>query len=97
MKSEAEDYGLIFKNEVFADRTYQEDGNLTPRSIPGALISNKLDCIRQVQQMIETNTVKTTSGKSIPVTVDTICIHGDGEHAVEFAKAICDYLYEHYS
>lgn len=88
MKREAEGYGLSFRNEVFADRTYQEDGSLTPRSRADALIMDKESCIRQVLQMVDQKTVTTTSGKVIPVIVDTICIHGDGQHAVEFARAI---------
>ncbi len=86
--NEAKAIGVRTASEVFADRTYQDDGKLTPRSEPGALLDNAGDVVKQVLQMIEDGTVTTLSGKKIPVVADTICIHGDGEYAVEFAKAI---------
>src|SRR4030095_7649994 len=86
--SEAKAIGLKVANEVFADRTYNDDGTLTPRSQPGALIEDEEICLAQVRQMITSNTVTAISGKVIPVAVDTICIHGDGKFAVQFAKAI---------
>jgi 5-oxoprolinase (ATP-hydrolysing) subunit A len=89
---EARKIGLKTMNEVFADRTYQDDGNLTLRSEPGALIDNTDKVVQQVLQMIKKGTVTTVSGKSIPIVAETICIHGDGEHAVEFAKAIHDFF-----
>jgi 5-oxoprolinase (ATP-hydrolysing) subunit A len=86
--SEAEKIGLQTKSEVFADRTYQIDGSLTPRNMPNALIRNVEEAIKQVLQMLETQTVTATNGESINLKAETICIHGDGENAVEFAKAI---------
>ena len=80
--------GLKTANEVFADRTYQDDGSLTPRSQPGSLLENVNDVTEQVTSMIKNGTVTTITGKTIPVKTDTICIHGDGENAVEFAMAI---------
>ena len=85
---EAELLGLKTFAEVFADRSYQDDGSLTPRSQPGALIDDVGKSVKQVLQMINKGTVTTVSGKTIPIIVQTICIHGDGIHAVEFAKAI---------
>ena len=90
--TEAEKLGLKTANEVFADRTYQDDGSLTPRSRPGALIEERDIVVLQADQMINEGMVTTVSGKKIPVKADTICIHGDGKHAVEFAKAIWDQL-----
>lgn len=84
--------GLQTANEVFADRTYQDDGSLTPRSHNNALIEDEGQCLRQVLQMIKEGTVTTTSGKIIPIAVDTVCIHGDGKHAVTFAKKIHEAL-----
>ena len=86
--SEANAIGLKTASEVFADRTYQDDGSLTPRSKPDALITDVEKMIQQVSKMIKDGTVTTVSGKSIPIKAETICIHGDGKHAVEFAKAI---------
>jgi UPF0271 protein len=90
--SEAKALGLKTANEVFADRTYQNDGSLTPRSNPNAFIEDEEQCIEQVMQMIKQGTVTTTSGKAIPIIADTICIHGDGKHAVSFAKKIHEAL-----
>jgi 5-oxoprolinase (ATP-hydrolysing) subunit A len=86
--SEAEKIGLQTKSEVFADRTYQSDGSLTPRIMPNALIKNVDSVIKQVLQVLETQTVTATNGEIVKLKAETICIHGDGENAVEFAKAI---------
>lgn len=86
--SEANAIGLKTASEVFADRTYQDNGSLTPRSKLDALITDVEKMIQQVSKMIKDGTVTTVSGKSIPIKAETICIHGDGKHAVEFAKAI---------
>lgn len=86
--NEAKAIGLNTASEVFGDRTYQDDGTLTPRSQLNALIENTDKAIQQVLQMITTGTVTTASGKQIPIVAETVCIHGDGKHAVEFAKNI---------
>jgi len=86
--SEARAIGLKTANEVFADRTYQDDGSLTSRSQPGALIEDAGIAIKQVLQMIKEKTVTTISGKIIPIEAETICIHGDSKRSVEFASAI---------
>jgi len=85
---EGKNLGLKTVNEVFADRTYKDDGSLTSRSKPGALIENTDAAIAQVLQMVKEGTVTSVTGKKVPILAETICIHGDGEHAVEFAKAI---------
>ncbi|MEO6453480.1 MAG: 5-oxoprolinase subunit PxpA [Ginsengibacter sp.] len=89
---EAQGLGLKTRSEVFADRTYQDDGSLTPRSYPNALIRDTKQTVEQALQMIYKKTVTTISGKTIPVVAETICIHGDGKHATEFAKAINEAL-----
>jgi 5-oxoprolinase (ATP-hydrolysing) subunit A len=86
--AEAKKLGLQTASEVFADRTYRDDGSLTPRSQPGALIEDIDKAVEQVLQMINSGTVTTTSGKEIPILAETICIHGDGKHAAFFARAI---------
>lgn len=94
MITEAADLGLQTANEVFADRTYQPDGTLTPRSLPDALVGNTDDAVKQVVRFVKENKVITITGEEIHVKADTICIHGDGKHAVEFAKAIYQKLNE---
>ena len=85
---EAEKLGLKTLSEVFADRTYQSDGSLTPRSKPGALIEDEQTCVQQVREMILNGRVMSASGGFIPIQAQTICLHGDGENAVAFAKLI---------
>ncbi len=80
--------GLKTANEVFADRTYQDDGSLTPRSHPNALIVSVDDAVTQVLQMVEQKTVLSIHHKPVPIIANTICIHGDGKAAVFFAKQI---------
>ena len=85
---EAKNLGLKTASEVFADRTYKNDGSLISRSKPGALIEDTDKAVAQVLQMVKEGTVTSITGKKIPIVAETICIHGDGGHAVEFAKAI---------
>jgi UPF0271 protein len=80
--------GLAFCAEAFADRTYQADGSLTPRSEQGALIKDLVQALHQVHSIIDRRAVRTLEGAMIPVQAGTICIHGDGLHAAEFATAI---------
>ena len=89
-----EKVGLYTASEVFADRSYQEDGSLTPRSKPGAMITDEAAAIRQVLSMVRDHQVTTLSGKVIPVKADTLCIHGDGEKALLFAQRIRQALQE---
>src|SRR5688572_22947015 len=89
---EAKNLGLRTASEIFADRTYQDDGSLTPRSQAGALIETEEHALQQVLQMIKTGTVQAISGKTIAIVAETICIHGDGKHAAVFAKKINEAL-----
>lgn len=84
--------GLTVYNEVFADRTYTEDGALTPRKEKNALITDENKAINQVITMVRDGTVISTKGTVINIKADTICIHGDGEHALTFARKIKDRL-----
>ncbi|WP_226037099.1 LamB/YcsF family protein [Aquibacillus saliphilus] len=85
-----EKIGLPVYHEVFLDRTYQDDGTLTPRTEPNALITNKERAIEQSITMIKKQQVNSVNGVKIPIKVDSICIHGDGPNALEFAH----YLYQ---
>jgi UPF0271 protein len=88
----AEQIGLKTASEVFADRTYQDDGSLTPRSEAGALVEDEEKLVQQLLQMIQEKTVTTVTRKRIPIIADTVCIHGDGKHAIRFAKTISEQL-----
>ena len=88
MQRQATAFGLGFVSEVFADRTYQPDGSLTPRTMPDALIDDPGKMVRQVLIMVREGKVSAGDGIEVPIAADTICLHGDGDHAVEFAARI---------
>lgn len=94
MIDEAKKMGLKTANEVFADRTYQNDGSLTPRTEPNALLQEVEAVKKQVMKLVNEQKLKSITGEEIPVQADTICIHGDGPHAIEFAKAIYSIVHE---
>lgn len=83
-----EQAGLTVANEVFADRTYQADGTLTPRSQPHALIHDVEASIDHVRRMIQEGKVISLQGTEVPVRADTLCIHGDEPTALEFVQRI---------
>jgi UPF0271 protein len=85
--------GLSTCSEVFADRTYQDDGHLTPRTHANAMIEDTQQSLQQVLQMVSRRTVTSVSGKEVPIVADTVCVHGDGVHALEFVKAIREMLH----
>lgn len=85
---EAEKIGLKTASEVFADRTYQPDGSLTPRSRADALIEDESESLAQVLRMIREQSVSAANGEIVPLKAETVCIHGDGARALEFARAI---------
>lgn len=86
--TEAKKIGLKTFNEVFADRTYTDNGSLTPRGRPNALIDSVDEAIAQVRTMTEKGYVISTNKIQVPVIADTVCIHSDGKYALNFAKAI---------
>lgn len=80
--------GLFVAQEVFADRGYEEDGSLVNRSKPGAMIHDEDEAISRVVRMVTEGKVRAVTGRDVPVTADTVCIHGDGENALAFAQKI---------
>jgi len=80
--------GLRVLSEVFADRSYQDDGTLTPRGQSGAMIETVEQSVAQALMMAKEQTVMALSGKKIALQSETLCLHGDGEHALAFAVAI---------
>lgn len=91
-----EKVGLKTIREVFADRTYQDDGTLTPRSQERAMIESVQDAARQVVDMVLNKKVRALSGNLISITPDSVCIHGDGKNALAYAKAIVHELKAHH-
>ena len=80
--------GLTTRQEVFADRGYLPDGSLVPRSQPGALITDASQALAQTLQMVREGTVNATDGSTASVQAETVCLHGDGEHALHFARRL---------
>ena len=91
----AQKIGLPVASEVFGDRSYQEDGSLTPRGQAGAMITDEEKSIEQVLNIVMNHQVVTLSGKTIPVQGDTVCVHGDGQKALLFIEKIRKALGEH--
>lgn len=83
-----EHYGLTMRQEVFADRGYQADGSLVPRTQPGALVEDEEHALAQTLGMVESGRVKSITGEWANVVAQTVCIHGDGEHALAFARRL---------
>ncbi|MTH44942.1 5-oxoprolinase subunit PxpA [Intestinirhabdus alba] len=83
-----ERHGLATRQEVFADRGYRADGSLVPRTQPGALIAEEERALAQTLEMVQTGKVKSITGEWAPVVAQTVCIHGDGEHALAFARRL---------
>ncbi|HTJ12789.1 MAG TPA: 5-oxoprolinase subunit PxpA [Dinghuibacter sp.] len=90
--SAAQRVGLRTASEVFADRTYQDDGSLTPRRQPGALITDVGRSVDQVLHIIRRGTVASVSGVEVPLVAETVCLHGDGATAVALARQLKDTL-----
>jgi UPF0271 protein len=74
--------------EGFADRAYRPDGSLVPRSEPGALVTDPKAAVQQALSIVKERRVKTTDGSFHPLTVDTLCLHGDTPGAPRIGRAI---------
>ena len=92
--TETELVGLRPIAEAFADRAYEPDGTLTPRGAAGALIEDPDAAAARVLRMVVDRAVTTTAGSDIRVRAETICIHGDGAHAVDIARRVRTVLNE---
>ena len=80
--------------EIFADRNYEDNGNLVSRSKPNALITNPEEAKKHVLSMIKNQAINCMSGKQLPCNIDSVCIHGDNISSLATAKSIRDNLVE---
>jgi UPF0271 protein len=80
--------GLRPIHEIYADRAYQDDAQLLPRSKDGAVLHDKDEIAQRVLHMVAEQSIVAASGKKIPTPVESICVHGDTPGAVEIAKAV---------
>ncbi len=83
-----ERYGLATREEVFADRGYLADGSLVPRSEPGALIDDDDEAVSRTLEMVLNGRVQSRDGVWATVNAQTVCLHGDGAHALAFARRL---------
>jgi 5-oxoprolinase (ATP-hydrolysing) subunit A len=88
MMNVAKKQGIPVYGEVFADRGYSDDGTLAPRDKPGGMIEDAAASAKQAIAMIEGGYVTSLGGKRVPVSADTMCLHGDQPGAVAFAKKL---------
>lgn len=79
---------LPVAQEVFADRNYDDDGNLVPRGQPKAMVQDNDEALGNVLRMVEQKAIVSLNGKRIPCAVDSICVHGDSAGAVAMARHI---------
>ena len=84
--------GLTPVEEVFADRGYMPDGSLVPRSQPGALIEDEQASLAQTLSLVRDHRVTAIDGSTVAVNAQSVCLHGDGAHALAFARRIRERL-----
>jgi UPF0271 protein len=84
--------GLRFAAEAFADRTYLDDGSLTPRSRPDAFVHDAGEAAARVLRMLREGGVASVNGRWVALRADTVCVHGDNPEAVAFARTLRERL-----
>lgn len=84
--------GLTPVEEVFADRGYMPDGSLVPRGQPGALIEDEAQALAQTLSLVREHRVRAIDGSTVALRAQSVCLHGDGAHALAFARRIRERL-----
>ncbi len=92
MEEAAKKLNMKIACEIFADRNYEDDGNLVSRKKPNALITDPEKAKKHVLSMVKNQALNCYSGKQIPCEIDSICIHGDNESSLATAKSIKENL-----
>jgi UPF0271 protein len=88
MQAAAAELGLPMACEAFVDRAYEDDGSLTPRSRPGAVVTDPAEAAERAVRMVRRQAVPTRSGGELPRRVDSLCVHGDSPGAVDVGEAV---------
>ena len=88
MEDVVRDLGCPYAAEIFADRAYNDDATLVDRSLPGAMIHDADYAAKRIVNMVQKGAIIAESGKHIATRIDTICLHGDTQEAVEIATAV---------
>ena len=94
MEIAAEKLNMNIACEIFADRNYEDDGNLVSRAKPNALITNPEEAKKHVLSMVQNQALNCLSGKMIPCKIDSVCIHGDNISSLATAREIKTNLLE---
>jgi len=94
METAAKKLNMKIACEIFADRNYEDDGNLVSRSKSNALITDPEQAKIHVLQMVKSQSLNCLSGKQIPCKIDSVCIHGDNKSSLATAKSIKENLIE---
>jgi len=94
MEEAGREFDMKIACEIFADRNYEDDGNLVSRSKTNAIITDPEKCKKHVLEMVKSQSLNCLSGKKIPCRIDSICIHGDNIESLETAKQIKKVLEE---
>ena len=94
MELSAKKLNMNIACEIFADRNYEDDGNLVSRSKSHALITDPEEAKKHVLSMVKNQAINCHSGKQIPCEIDSVCIHGDNESSLATAKSIKENLIE---
>ena len=92
MEEAAKKLNMRIACEIFADRNYEDDGNLVSRKKPHALITDPEEAKKHVLKMVQTQSLNCHSGKQIPCEIDSVCIHGDNISSLNTAKAVKENL-----
>ena len=92
MEEAAKKLNMKIACEIFADRNYEDDGNLVSRKKQNALITDPDEAKKHVLSMVQNQALNCLSGKKIPCEIDSVCIHGDNESSLATAKSIRDNL-----
>ncbi len=88
MEKAGKKLGMKIAAEIFADRNYEDNGNLISRSKKNAIITDPKIAEQHIIKMVQNQSLNCYSGKQIPCEIDSVCVHGDGQNAVETAKQI---------
>ena len=86
MEIAAKEIDMKIACEIFADRTYDDEGNLVSRKLPHALITNPSQAKKHVLSMVQNQSINCHSGKQIPCEIDSICVHGDNDSCLLYTS-----------
>ncbi len=81
-------FGLPVAREAFLDRAYTPQGTLLPRTVPGALITDPALVVERALSLVNHNILYAVDGTPLRIVADSLCLHGDSEHSIEFAMEV---------